>query len=77
MTRASAVWARARATEKTETETCFNIRGQTAIVTGASSGLGITFAEAPPECKANVVLAARSIERLEKLAGRALFLVHT
>jgi short-subunit dehydrogenase len=56
--------------EKTETETCFNIRGQTAIVTGASSGLGITFAEALAECKANVVLAARRIERLEKLAER-------
>ena len=54
--------------EKTETGACFNIRGQTAIVTGASSGLGMTFAEALAECRANVVLAARRIERLEKLA---------
>jgi NAD(P)-dependent dehydrogenase (short-subunit alcohol dehydrogenase family) len=54
--------------EKTETEACFNVRGQTAIVTGASSGLGMTFAEALAECGANVVLAARRIERLEKLA---------
>jgi NAD(P)-dependent dehydrogenase (short-subunit alcohol dehydrogenase family) len=55
-------------TEETETEACFNIKGQTAIVTGASSGLGMTFAEALAECGANVVLAARRIERLEKLA---------
>jgi len=55
-------------TEETETEACFNIKGQTAIVTGASSGLGTTFAEALAECGANVVLAARRIERLEKLA---------
>jgi len=45
--------------EETETEACFNVRGQTAIVTGASSGLGMTFAEALAECGANVVLAAR------------------
>jgi short-subunit dehydrogenase involved in D-alanine esterification of teichoic acids len=30
---------------KTVIETCFNIRGQTAIVTGASRGLGVMFAE--------------------------------
>jgi NAD(P)-dependent dehydrogenase (short-subunit alcohol dehydrogenase family) len=54
--------------EKTEIEACFNIKDQTAIVTGASSGLGVTFAEALAECGANVVLAARRIERLEKLA---------
>jgi short-subunit dehydrogenase len=47
---------------------CFNIRGQTTIVTGANSGLGITFAEALAECGANVVLAARRIERLQELA---------
>lgn len=57
-----------RKMEKTETESCFNVRGQTAIVTGASSGLGMTFAEALAECGANVVLAARRIDRLEKLA---------
>ena len=54
--------------EETETEACFNIKGQTAIVTGASSGLGLTFAEALAECRANVVLAARRVERLERLA---------
>lgn len=54
--------------EKTEVEACFNVRGQTAIVTGSSSGLGMAFAEALAECGAKVVLAARRIERLEKLA---------
>jgi len=54
--------------EKTETAACFNIQGQTAIVTGASSGLGLTFAEALAECGANVILAARRIERLEQLS---------
>lgn len=54
--------------EKTETEACFNVLGQTAIVTGASSGLGMTFAEALAECGAKVVLVARRIERLERLA---------
>jgi len=54
--------------DKSETESCFNIKGQTALVTGASSGLGVTFAEALVECGANVVLAARRMERLEKLA---------
>jgi len=54
--------------EKTETEACFNVKGQTAIVTGASSGLGVTFAEALAECGANVILAARRIERLEEFA---------
>jgi gluconate 5-dehydrogenase len=37
-------------------------------VTGASSGLGLTFAEALAECGANVVLAARRLDRLEKIA---------
>jgi gluconate 5-dehydrogenase len=54
--------------EKTGIGSCFDVRGQTAIVTGASSGLGVTFAEALAECGVNLVLAARRIERLEKLA---------
>jgi len=28
---------------------CFKIKGHTAIVTGASSGLGVSFAEAPAD----------------------------
>jgi NAD(P)-dependent dehydrogenase (short-subunit alcohol dehydrogenase family) len=47
---------------------CFGIKGQTAIITGASSGLGITFAEALAEAGANVVLAARRFEKLKEVA---------
>jgi NAD(P)-dependent dehydrogenase (short-subunit alcohol dehydrogenase family) len=46
----------------------FDVSGKTAVVTGASSGLGVTFAEALAEAGANVVLAARRTERLEALA---------
>ena len=48
----------------------FSVRGKTAIVTGASYGLGVTFSEALAGAGANVVLAARSRERLEEVAGR-------
>jgi NAD(P)-dependent dehydrogenase (short-subunit alcohol dehydrogenase family) len=53
---------------------CFKIKGHTAIVTGASSGLGVSFAEALAEEGANLVIAARRYERLvevaEKLASK-------
>jgi NAD(P)-dependent dehydrogenase (short-subunit alcohol dehydrogenase family) len=45
-----------------------DLGGRTAIVTGASSGLGVTFAEALAAAGANVVLAARRTERLEAVA---------
>jgi NAD(P)-dependent dehydrogenase (short-subunit alcohol dehydrogenase family) len=45
-----------------------DIKDHTAIVTGASSGLGVTFAEALAERRANLVLAARRYERLSKVA---------
>ncbi len=48
----------------------FDITGKTAIVTGASSGLGVTFATVLAERGANVVLAARRTERLEEVAGK-------
>ncbi len=48
----------------------FDITGKTAIVTGASSGLGVTFATVLAERGANVVLAARRTERLEDVAGK-------
>jgi NAD(P)-dependent dehydrogenase (short-subunit alcohol dehydrogenase family) len=48
----------------------FLVRGKTAIVTGASYGLGVTFSEALAAAGANVVLAARSKERLEEVAAR-------
>jgi len=50
-------------------ELCFVIRGQTAIVTGASSGLGVTFAETLAEHGVNLVIAARRYENLAKVAG--------
>ena len=53
---------------KTVMDLCFGIEGQTAIVTGASSGLGVTFAESLAEIGINVVIAARRYEKLLKVA---------
>ena len=53
---------------KTVMDLCFDIKGQTAIVTGASSGLGVTFAESLAEMGINVVIAARRYEKLVKVA---------
>jgi len=46
----------------------FSVRGKTAVVTGASSGLGVTFARALSAAGAQVVLAARRGDRLEAVA---------
>lgn len=49
-----------------------SLEGRVAIVTGASSGLGARFATVLAAAGAQVVAAARRLERLEKLAeGRA------
>lgn len=48
----------------------FDLSGKTAVVTGASAGLGITFAEALAASGANVVLAARRVEKLQEVADR-------
>lgn len=48
----------------------FRLEGRTALVTGASSGLGVVFAEALAQAGANVVLAARRVERMEEVATR-------
>ncbi len=48
----------------------FSLEGKTALVTGASHGLGVTFAETLAGAGANVVLAARSLDKLEALAKR-------
>jgi 3-oxoacyl-[acyl-carrier protein] reductase len=45
----------------------FNIAGRVALVTGASSGLGVRFAEVLAENGAKVVLVARRAERLQDL----------
>jgi NAD(P)-dependent dehydrogenase (short-subunit alcohol dehydrogenase family) len=44
----------------------FKLDGKVAIVTGASSGLGVAFAVALAEAGADVALAARRVDRLEE-----------
>ncbi len=46
-----------------------DLAGQTAIVTGASSGLGLRFARVLAACGAKVALTARRIDRLEAIAA--------
>src|SRR5262245_178174 len=45
-----------------------NVSGKWALVTGASSGFGVEFAKLLAERNANLVLAARRTEPMEKLA---------
>lgn len=49
-------------------DSLFRLDGRVAIVTGASSGLGVVLATGLAEAGSNVVIAARRIDRLEKLA---------
>jgi NAD(P)-dependent dehydrogenase (short-subunit alcohol dehydrogenase family) len=46
-----------------------DLSGQTALVTGASSGLGARFASVLAACGAKVILTARRVERLEENAA--------
>lgn len=45
----------------------FDLSERVAVITGASSGLGMQMSRAFAKCGANLVLMARRIERLEKL----------
>jgi NAD(P)-dependent dehydrogenase (short-subunit alcohol dehydrogenase family) len=47
----------------------FSLDGQTALVTGASSGLGAHFARVLAKAGAKVAIAARRVDRLEALAS--------
>ena len=61
----------------------FRLDGKVAIVTGASSGLGVAFAQALAEAGADVVIGARRVEKLEdtkklvEAAGRRALAVAT
>ena len=61
----------------------FRLDGKVVIVTGASSGLGVAFADACAQAGADVVLAARRIEKLAdtaelvRAAGRRALTVRT
>jgi NAD(P)-dependent dehydrogenase (short-subunit alcohol dehydrogenase family) len=54
----------------------FDLTGKTAVVTGASYGLGITFSQALARQNANLVLAARSEEKLNEVAASLAQLGH-
>ncbi|MCS5688607.1 MAG: SDR family NAD(P)-dependent oxidoreductase, partial [Acidimicrobiales bacterium] len=45
-----------------------DLTGQTAFITGTTSGLGRRFAEVLASCGANVAVAGRRVDRLEELA---------
>ena len=48
----------------------FRLDGRTAILTGVGPGVGEHVAKAYAELGANVVISARSPDRLERIAGR-------
>ncbi len=55
---------------QTDPTSMFRLDGKVVILTGASSGLGLRFAEVLHAAGAQVVLAARRMDRLDELAAR-------
>ena len=53
----------------TDITSLFRLDGKVAVVTGASSGLGVAFAQALAEAGADVALGARRVERLHDTAA--------
>lgn len=49
--------------------TLFDLSGRVALITGASSGLGVTFARGLATAGADLVLAARRTDKLEEVAA--------
>src|SRR3984885_7351883 len=48
----------------------FTLTGKVAIVTGASSGLGVAFATGLAEAGADIAICARRVEKLEETRSR-------
>jgi hypothetical protein len=55
----------------------FDLTGKTAVVTGASYGLGVTFSHALAQQGVNLILAARSAEKLNEVAASLAQLGHS
>lgn len=51
-------------------EQLFSLKGKVAIVTGASSGLGVTFAHTLAEAGANLEITARRVDKLNEVANK-------
>src|SRR5690554_5441946 len=52
------------------TQQRFDLTGKTALITGASSGLGVHFAQTLASAGARVVVTARRTDRLEALVAK-------
>jgi NAD(P)-dependent dehydrogenase (short-subunit alcohol dehydrogenase family) len=52
----------------TNTQRIFELHGKTALVTGASKGLGLAFSEALARAGARVVLSGRALNQIENVA---------